>query len=161
MTTRSSSRKTYPAEVLTPAEVQALINACSPKSATGIRNRALLTLLYRSGLRISEAIGYPGRPEQKIARPDGGEKIQAARPPISPLKVSDVNLDSHSIRLQHTKNGEAQTRGFHPRLTRSPGGWTCAASSASTAVRRCSVPCVVSLLNEQYARALLGRLAAV
>jgi len=53
---------TYPAEPLTAAEVRALISACSSKSRTGIRNRALLTLLYRSGLRISEAIGYRASP---------------------------------------------------------------------------------------------------
>jgi len=161
MTTRPSSRKTYPAEVLTPAEVQALINACSPKSATGIRNRALLTFLYRSGLRISEAIGYPGRPEQEIARPDGGEKIQAARPPISPLKVSDVNLDSHSIRLQHTKSGEAQTRGFHPSATDALARWMDVRRQLGLNGRQ-ALFCTLrgEPLSEQYVRAFLGRLAA-
>lgn len=48
--------KTYPAEPLTPEEVRALLNACSKRSATGLRNRALLVLLYRGGLRISEAL---------------------------------------------------------------------------------------------------------
>src|SRR5487761_1149242 len=79
--------KTYRAEPLTPAEVQALIGQCSRRAPTGVRNRALLTLLYRSGLRVSEILA---------------------------LRPSDVDLAKHSIRLLDTKSGKAQTRGFHP-----------------------------------------------
>src|SRR4029453_13004465 len=46
----------YPAEVLTADEVRALITACSNRAPTGVRNRALLVLLYRAGCRISEAL---------------------------------------------------------------------------------------------------------
>jgi integrase len=46
----------YPAEIPTPDEVRALIKACSNRASTGIRNRALLVLLYRAGCRISEAL---------------------------------------------------------------------------------------------------------
>src|SRR4029450_577709 len=46
----------YPAEILTADEVRALIKACSNRAPTGIRNRALLVLLYRAGCRISEAL---------------------------------------------------------------------------------------------------------
>lgn len=50
----------YPPEILTADEVRALIKACSPRAVTGIRNRALLVLLYRGGLRVSEALRlYP------------------------------------------------------------------------------------------------------
>lgn len=48
--------KRYPVEILTPDEVKALIRACPESTATGIRNRALITLLYRTGLRCSEAL---------------------------------------------------------------------------------------------------------
>lgn len=52
--------KRYPAEVLTEAEVASLLRACSPKAPTGIRNRALLSVMYRAGLRVSEALAlYP------------------------------------------------------------------------------------------------------
>src|SRR5438445_12476242 len=52
--------KRYPAEILTPDEVRALVKACSNRAPTGIRNRALLVLLYRGGLRVSEALRlYP------------------------------------------------------------------------------------------------------
>ena len=46
----------YPAEILTADEVRALITACSSRAPTGVRNRALLVLLYRAGCRISEAL---------------------------------------------------------------------------------------------------------
>lgn len=46
----------FPAEPLTPQEARALFNVCSKRAPTGIRNRALLVVLYRGGLRISEAL---------------------------------------------------------------------------------------------------------
>lgn len=76
----------FPAEPLTPEEVASLIGQCSAVSTIGIRNRAMLTLLYRSGLRISELLS---------------------------LRPADVNFAKHSIRLLDTKAGHAQTRGFH------------------------------------------------
>jgi site-specific recombinase XerD len=48
--------KTYPPEVLAPDEVKALIRASSNRAPTGIRNRALITVMYRAGLRLSEAL---------------------------------------------------------------------------------------------------------
>lgn len=52
--------QTYPAEVLTPEEVLRLISACSGRGPSGIRNRALLIVLWRGGLRIAEALAlYP------------------------------------------------------------------------------------------------------
>ena len=63
----------------------ALIGGCSARSRTGIRNRALLTLLYRSGLRISEALA---------------------------LKPSDVDLKRHTCRVLHGKGDKATVRGF-------------------------------------------------
>lgn len=50
----------FPAETLTAKEASSLVWACSGKAPTGIRNRALIALLYRSGLRLSEALSlYP------------------------------------------------------------------------------------------------------
>lgn len=89
--------KRYPAEPLTPEEVTAVIGQCSARSVTGIRNRALLTLLYRSGLRVSEVLA---------------------------LRGADVNLAAHSIRLLDTKTGQPQTRGFHPSADDALMRWT-------------------------------------
>jgi len=83
----SNKGRTFAPQPLTPAEVAALIGQCSVRSATGIRNRAMITLLYRSGLRVSEMLA---------------------------VRTADVNLAKHSIRLLDTKAGEPQTRGFHP-----------------------------------------------
>jgi site-specific recombinase XerD len=54
--TATNKGKKCSAEPLTPDEVALLIAQCSRTSATGIRNRAMLTLAYRSGLRISELL---------------------------------------------------------------------------------------------------------
>lgn len=47
--------KKFPIEVLTPAEVDRLVSACG-RGLAGWRNRALITVLYRGGLRINEAL---------------------------------------------------------------------------------------------------------
>jgi len=78
--------KKFPPDPLTPHEAQVIIDAC-PQNKTGIRNRALLTLMYRSGLRVGEALS---------------------------LRPSSIDFTTHSIRLLDTKNGQAQTRGLHP-----------------------------------------------
>ena len=54
--TPANKGRKYPAEPLTEKEVRSLLAKCSGRAPTGIRNRALLTVLYRGGLRISEAL---------------------------------------------------------------------------------------------------------
>lgn len=46
----------FPAEPLTPGEVEALLAACSTRGSSGIRDRALIALLWRTGVRIDEAL---------------------------------------------------------------------------------------------------------
>src|SRR6266581_1777997 len=45
-----------PVQVLTSAEIRALLRQCSVTAPTGIRNRALITVMYRGGLRLDEAL---------------------------------------------------------------------------------------------------------
>ena len=45
-----------PVEVLSRPELDALLHACSRRSPSGLRYRALIALLYGSGLRIAEAL---------------------------------------------------------------------------------------------------------
>jgi site-specific recombinase XerD len=75
----------YPPEVLTPAEIQALLDACALKPHTELRNRAFLAILYRTGLRCSEALA---------------------------LKPKDVDFFGSSIRVLHGKGDRARTVGI-------------------------------------------------
>jgi len=52
----ASKGKISPAETLTPNEFRAPAARCSTTSSYGIRHRALIVLLYRTGLRIGEAL---------------------------------------------------------------------------------------------------------
>jgi integrase/recombinase XerD len=122
----------YRAEPLTLAEVGLILAQCSTRAPTGIRNRALLTLLYRSGLRISEALA---------------------------LKASDVNLAKHSIRLLDPKAGEAQTRGFHPSADDALARWLD--TRKTLGLRHGSLFCTLDggPVSDDYVRGLLRRLA--
>jgi integrase len=55
----ANAGRRYPAEPLTREEVGRLLRACG-RGPAGLRNRALIVVLWRSGLRISEALAlYP------------------------------------------------------------------------------------------------------
>jgi integrase/recombinase XerD len=117
----------YPAEPLTPA--------CSTRAPTGIRNRALLTLLYRSGLRVSEILS---------------------------LRLADVDLAQHSIRLLDTKSGRAQTRGFHPSADDALARWLDARKALGVGNHGRRLFCTLAgePLSDDYVRGLLHRLGA-
>jgi site-specific recombinase XerD len=69
-------------EVLTRGEVARLLRQCSPTAPTGIRNRALITVMYRAGLRIDEALA---------------------------LKASDIDPEIGTVRVLHGKGDKART----------------------------------------------------
>lgn len=71
-----------PAEILTKAEIRSLLAACSRRAPTGVRDRALLTVLYRAGLRIEEALD---------------------------LKPADVDPERGTIRVLHGKGDHNRT----------------------------------------------------
>lgn len=54
-TIQTKPRRRFPPEVLSDKEVRALMAACGD-TITGIRNKALLAMLYRGWLRINEAL---------------------------------------------------------------------------------------------------------
>lgn len=77
--------KKYPPEVLTPDEIARLLKTPSNRAPTGIRNRALLYVGYRAGLRLSEALAlYP----------------------------KDVKTDKGVVRILHGKGDKARTVGL-------------------------------------------------
>ena len=77
----------YPPEVLTPLEIQALLEACDGNSQTALRNRSFFALLYRTGLRCSESLA---------------------------LEPKDVDFIAMSIRVLHGKGDRARTVGIDP-----------------------------------------------
>jgi site-specific recombinase XerD len=131
--TRSGKGRTFAAEPLAPAEVHALLAACSRRAPTGIRNRALITLLYRSGLRINEALA---------------------------LRPSDVDLDAHTIRLLATKSGKPQTRGYHPAADDALARWMDARRRLGLRNGRLFCTLDGGPLRDNYVRTMLPRLAA-
>lgn len=71
-----------PQEILTEAEIRELLTQCSRRAPTGIRDRALLVVLYRAGLRISEALD---------------------------LRPVDIDYDDATIRVLHGKGDKTRT----------------------------------------------------
>ena len=130
----------YPAEVLTAEEVQALIGSCSARSASGIRNRALIALLYRSGLRVSEIVA---------------------------LRPADVDLRTHSVRVLHGKGDKATTRGFHPSCDDALARWIdtrkalgirsgtlfCTLQGARCPISTSGTPCTASAARPEWTSA--------
>lgn len=81
----SHKGETLPVEVLTVDEARALIRQASTRAPTGIRNRALIVVLYRGGLRLAEALA---------------------------LKPADVDLAAGTIRVLRGKGAKARTVGI-------------------------------------------------
>ncbi len=77
---------TLPAEILTPQEVLAILDECRA-TVTGVRDRALITVMYRSGLRVGEALS---------------------------LQPKDVDLHIGAIQVLHGKGDRRRTVGIDP-----------------------------------------------
>jgi site-specific recombinase XerD len=125
--------KHLPPEVLTDEEVTKLMRACSHRAPTGIRNRALIALLYRSGLRINEALSlYP----------------------------KDLELEKGTIRVLNGKGGRSRTIGIDPGAASIVQRWLDMRKSLRANGRQ---PVFCTLLGEpmsaSYVRVMLKRLA--
>jgi site-specific recombinase XerD len=79
-TARRSGKRLDP-DLLTSAQVQALMGVCSRRSPTGIRNRAILCVAWRCGLRVSE---------------------------ITDLQLKDLNLDEGLLTIRHGKGDRSR-----------------------------------------------------
>ena len=88
-------KRRFPPEVLSNEEVLALLGAC-PDSHTGVRNRALLALLYRGGLRLGEALK---------------------------LRPKDLDLAEGVVRVLHAKGGHSRTSGIDPGAAAEVARW--------------------------------------
>ncbi len=130
----SSTSRRRPPEVLTEAEVLALMKACSTRAPTGVRNRALIAVLWRCGLRISEALS---------------------------LELRDIDLEAGTVRVRHGKGDRSRTVGLDEQTTALLARWLDRRKKLSPGAR---APIFCTLqggrLDSSYVRRLLPRLAA-
>lgn len=130
---KSTKGQRFPIETLTPDEVSRLLAQCSTKAATGARNRALLVTLYRSGLRISEALD---------------------------LLPRDVDVSAGAIRVRHGKNDKARLVGLDSGAMAIVSLWLTRRAALGL---KAQAPVFCTLKGEAlataYIRALLPRLA--
>ena len=71
MNGRNGTKSKLDADILTVAEIELLMRQCSRRAPTGVRNRALLAVLWRCGLRIGEALALA----PKDLDPDSGTLV--------------------------------------------------------------------------------------
>jgi len=123
-----------PAELLSGEEVRALLRACSSRAPTGIRNRALIAVLYRGGLRISEALA---------------------------LLPKDVDSAQGMLTVLHGKGDRRRTVGMDPAAFALLERWVDRRRALGLSGRR-PVFCTLAgePLDSSYVRRLLPRLAA-
>ncbi|MBL4867534.1 MAG: tyrosine-type recombinase/integrase [Pseudomonadales bacterium] len=74
-----------PAETYTRDEINTLLSQCNTRYATGLRDKALIMILWRSGLRINEALE---------------------------LRLKDIHFQESEIRVLHGKGERARTVGL-------------------------------------------------
>lgn len=133
---RSPANKghTFPPEVLTPDEVRSLIRACSNRAPTGVRNRALIGVLYRGGLRLGEALA---------------------------LKPKDLDPLQGTITVLHGKGDRRRVVGLDPGAMAMVERWIERRKDIGLSARS---PLFCTLggkpLKASYIRTLLPRLAA-
>ena len=119
--------------MLTEPEAVALIRACSPRAPTGIRNRALIAVLWRCGLWISEALA---------------------------LELRDVDLEAGTIRVRHGKGDKSRTVGIDEQTAALLARWLDRRRGLGPGARA-PVFCTLKggRLDPSYVRHLLPRLA--
>ena len=79
--------KKYPAEPLTRMEISRLLTACARRGPSGLRNRALIVVLWRGGLRSGEALA---------------------------LELRDVDRAAGTLTIRHGKNNKRRVIGLDP-----------------------------------------------
>jgi len=123
----------FPAELLSSEEIRALIRACSSRAPTGVRNRALIAVLYRGGLRISEALA---------------------------LLPKDVDSAQGTLTVLHGKGDRRRTVGMDPAAFALLERWMDRRRALGLSRRR-PVFCTLAgePLDSSYVRRLLPRLA--
>lgn len=120
-------------DLLTPEEASALVHASSSRAPTGLRNRALVAVMYRSGLRPGEALAL---------RPD------------------DIDLEAGTVIVPPRKGGRPRLTGLDATTRGMLTTWLARRADRGIPVDR---PLFCTLAGEPmkaaYVRELLPRLA--
>jgi len=121
-------------EILTEREVLALIRVCSATAPSGVRNQALIAVLWRSGLRVGEALA---------------------------LELRDVDLTAGTLRVRHGKGDRSRTVGLDEQAAALLTRWIDRRRQLRPGARA-PVLCTLAggRLDSSYVRRLLPRLAA-
>jgi site-specific recombinase XerD len=121
------------ADLLTRREIEALMRACSHRAPTGVRNRALIALAWRGGLRVSEVLG---------------------------LRPKDVDVESATIAVQHGKGDRMRRVGIDAGTAALVSRWVDTRREFGVSRDR---PLICTLeggqIDTSYVRHLLPRLA--
>ena len=128
----TNAGRRFPPEVLTEAEVRALMDACGEGIPSCHRNRALIAVLYRGGLRVSEALAlYP----------------------------KDLDPATGAVRVLWGKGGRARTIGLDPGAFRLVEVWTRHRADLGLDARH-PLFCTVrgGAMSSSYIRRLFNRL---
>ncbi len=129
---RPRPTRRFPSEVLNAAEVRSLLGACGDATSIALRNRALIALLYRAGLRAGEALA---------------------------IRTKDIDWEAGAVRVLHAKGGRARTVGIDPAGLAMVRAWAERRASLGLDGR---APLLCSLsgspLTDGYVRRLLPRL---
>jgi site-specific recombinase XerD len=125
------------ADLLTADEIEKLMRQCSRRAPTGVRNRALVAVLWRCGLRIGEALALAAKdfdPESGtlvVQRGKGGKRRVVGVDPGTVALVSrwlDVRRKRRISRagplfctLKGSEMDQSYVRHLLPRLARKAG----------------------------------------
>ncbi len=119
--------------MLTEAEALALLRACSLHAPTGIRNRALIAVLWRCGLRLAEALA---------------------------LELRDVDLQAGTIHVRSGPGAKSRTVGVDEQTGALLAHWLDRRRGLRSGARA-PVFCTLqgAAIDSSYVRRLLPRLA--
>ena len=121
------------ADLLTSNEIENLLRACSNRAPTGVRNRALIALAWRSGLRIGEVLA---------------------------LRPKDLDLNAGVLVVQHGKGDKRRVVGFDAGTGALLARWLEVRRKRGV-IGRAPVFCTLggAEIDQSYVRHLLPRLA--
>jgi len=129
----ATAKRKLDADLLTPREIETLLRACSGRAPTGIRNRAMLALAWRSGLRIGEALA---------------------------LRPKDLDLAAGTLVVQHGKGDKRRVVGIDAGTSALVQRWLDVRRKRAINARA-AVFCTLNgdPIEASYVRHLLPRLA--